>query len=159
MFPFFFGGFLFHDYNIFEQIMKNKHFVSVLFIIIFLICFSNYDGHSTFYFFNQMDVKALIVSYILAYAGGMSGLLLVYMLVETYSHSQIVKYIAKYGQYTLSIYLLQGLLMNYCVMKGIVFVNMLSYWAFSMISVFSLCVIAVILHKNHFIAKYIFGKS
>ena len=174
MFPFFILGYWMGCIDLFEKLRKYAVLATTICIILYLIASFIFHGVWSFYYFGSTPLPQLIIYYALMIVVGFSGIIAIYYIleycVERYSNSTghgkcLLDKSVEIGVYTLSIYMIQGVLMDVltCYSEQ---VKISSNWANYGLSLISTIVFMVIVYhlilvflKNKWTSRYLLGKE
>ena len=115
LFPYFWGGYMMRKYNILEKISFSWKF-ALLFIVLFVVLYSiqRYWGIPNYIEINvhslQSKLHLILFRYLVAFSGCLAAILLISTIYKRCEKNEITSKCAKYGQWTLGVYLLQTIL-------------------------------------------------
>lgn len=159
MYVFFVAGVLFSHYKNRIGITKNTFFIILTLLVIYIPSLFFIQKERSFYFFSLITNHNYYLSYLLMLISGLSGIAICYIIAK---YTIIIKKIAILefvGQYTLPIYLMQGVLCLIGTNSNIHITNL--YFDFLLaVGIFSiLSAICKIFTLNALTSKFILGKT
>ncbi len=161
MYIFFIMGLLFKQFNWGQLLVKR-------YVIALLIAFVGYVSalffikkESSFYFFLLIDNIDYIKSYLLAIWSGLCGISLLYvgLMKIVPVNKGFWKWLATTGQYTLSIYMMQGVLCELATHIGMNIKSQILVFSISVMVFVALASLSIYLKSVPLAAKYILGKT
>lgn len=166
MYPFFISGWIFRKLNILDGISKHKTSILVISTMLLLLCVLWFSKDDFIYFLN-LDIYRgwdnlfhLFYSFIKLMIGGLIGIVFSLALFSLIERSINCTLLSKIGQYTLGIYLTQGLFFNVVLLHWPVELkNEIGYFITS-IGITLLCFyMCFFLAKNKCISQLTLGKT
>ena len=160
MYSFFICGYFCRKYNILEYIKQHKLSTTLLSLVIFIVCYVLYKGDYLFFRFAKLDNLHFIFCYLLMLAGGGSGTILFYLLSIWIGkfNNKFTSLIGYLGQYTFSVYMVQGVLFAWVTKQDFDIHNNIIYIILSIALYAVLCLIVHLLSKWKITARFLLGK-
>jgi len=161
MYIFFIVGLLFKQFN-WGQLLVKKYVITILIALtgyVSTLFFIKKD--TSFYFFLLIDNIDYIKSYLLTICSGICGIMLLYVGIMKIVpvNNEFWKWLAMVGQYTLSIYMMQGVLCEIATHIGMSLKSHILDFSISVIVFVALASLSIYLKSVPLAAKYILGKT
>lgn len=164
MYPFFIIGTIFKKESVFKKPVST--FLLLLCSVLFIVSFLLYDGEKFFYYFQLTTYPEVIFNYILMLFAGTSGIILIYCVISKFKQwmtPNALKLFGSVGQYTLAIYLSQGIIMYcldcYAINISDVFLETVLSVLLSLMVMSGLSYTILKIRKNYILSKYLLGKN
>ena len=159
LFPFFIIGYLARKYELFHKIILKPTVYCLSCCLLFAIALYLYHGNQSFYYFASLPFTVWAKNYIIMLAGGIGAIVLLYLAVNYMQNgSKVQKTIAKVGEYSLVIYLLQQLFIFALAQLNIENSSRISQFIVSFLLFGVICVLVFLFSKNSKVAYYLMGK-
>jgi len=163
MYVFFIAGVLAKHYDFTEQINRHIRIILPISIFIYITSFLLFTKEICFYNFYYLHGLEYLIGYLLMLLGGLSAIILLYYIIKNAYYYNILPKLwntcAIIGQYTLPIYLIQGIL---CVIAGLFKINepnLYINFGASILIFTLLCWGCICLSHHTWTAKYLLGKT
>lgn len=163
MYVFFIAGVLAKHYGLTEQINRHVRIILPTSIIIYITSFLGFTKEACFYKFYYLHGLEYLAGYSIMLFGGLSAIILLYYIIKSvYDYNILPKLwntCAIIGQYTLPIYLIQGILCEIAGLLKISEPNLYIIFGASILVFTLLCWVCICLSHHTWTAKYLLGKT
>lgn len=162
MIPFFFGGMLFKQYDLFNKLQTHKWITIGVAFAVLAAGYVMYSGARTFYFFSNLDFGERVESYALMLFAGFASIILCYFVAQRidrwFGSSCIIGVMKRLGGLTFAMYMLQGLVFAVMRQHSIHIDSQLMQLLLS-ISIFTtLCLTVYAMSKSRLLSRMLLGK-
>ena len=168
MYPFFILGYIVRKYKLFDQLKERERSLLVLLIPLYILSSVLYKGSDSFYYFGLTPFPRVIGNYLVMIFVGIMGITILYVLssivVRRFANKSPIIYISKMGQYTLAIYMLQGIITEVldCFQNELKiddsYLETTVALGASICIILCICVVVNWIKRNHFLSTYFLGK-
>lgn len=160
MFPFFVFGYMLRQYEVVPLLMRHRAWSFSLAGLLFLGVFFCFSGEDSFYYFASMSKAQYAISYLLMLLGGISGFIICLMLSMQIGkkENKLTLFLKYAGQYTLAMYMMQGLVMKILGACHLHIYSEAIYFSSALLLFFSLSLIIFFCTKSEILSKYLLGK-
>lgn len=162
MLPFFFGGMLFKQHNLFDKLKQHKLVSMMIAATILAIGYALYRGSHTFYFFPDLSIEQHIAFYALMQFAGFASIIICYFIAhwidQKVGNSRMMSVVKYLGGFTFAIYMLQGLV--FAIMRQHA-INIESQWMQLLLSLSiftTLCLLVFGMSKSRLLSRLLLGK-
>lgn len=165
MYPFFILGLNAREYNLIGKLVTSqiKFVVVPLCILAFTYLYSKYQYENFFYLFRFISTYDWLKSYAMMIIAAVSAIILILLAARRLSslkqHHIILDFMTNIGQFTLSIYLMQGVLCHIGYLMNYGKISWGLYFLIAVLVYVSLGYIAINLAKFRITSKYLLGKT
>lgn len=162
MIPFFFGGMLFKQYDLFNKLQSHKWITTGVALAVLATSYVLYRGTHTFYFFTNLEFGERVGYYTLMLFGGFASIIICYFVAQRidrwFGNSSIVGIMKRLGGLTFAIYMLQGLVFAAMRQHSIHIDSKLMQLLLS-ISIFTaLCLTVYAMSQSRLLSRLLLGK-
>ena len=168
MYPFFLLGLMFRERGWLEIVYVHKRIVLPIALLIILVGWCFYKGTWSFYYFPSTPFPNVVYYYMLMLVFGSAGIGCLYIICKEvwkrYCSNSFVLRLAELGQYTLAIYMIQGVFVEVadCYQEQLAISNQLLLTLISIIASIVLIVIISFfilwIRRNKKLSLYCLGK-
>ena len=161
MFPFFCLGLITKEYALFGRITKRNRYVIILICCIAMVwAASAITREHSFYSFKRLSMEAWAYSYLVMLVGGSAGITVIYIITDYIANinNSIISLWCKIGNYTLAIYLIQGVFCEIASYLQPVLMNQIVLLIIAVGIFMLLCELVLLLSKNKYTALFLLGK-